>query len=249
MKRNWQRHVYGLPWQHEPKKLKIWQDNNQKGRFDLRYEHPFYCKHMLHKCFCCFSICTSFIWCISFLQHSCMLVKQEPESEYFFQNWILETLTTSLLIRSIATIIHQVTEPEVLHTSPGVQAVEMRLRRTNRHCRRHRTVLERDVIQGRDSVKHTKADLSKSDLEGLGDTSQLNCGLVPLGSLVVQSPPYDSVVWGSLDSKVHICSAHRYAWVIMPAGDEMDELPELLEWTVYCKSAASCDNAYACCTS
>lgn len=85
------------------------------------------------------------------------------------------------------------------------------MRRALRHCQGHRTVLEGDVIQGGDSVKHAKADLRQSYLEWLVDAAQLYGGLVPTPSLVVQSPPYDSVVLDSLDSKVHVRRPHRYA--------------------------------------
>lgn len=80
-----------------------------------------------------------------------------------------------------------------------------------RHWWGHRTVLEGDVIQGGNPVKNTEADLRQSNLEWLVDAAQLYGGLVPTPSLVVQSPPYDSVVLDSLDSKVHVRRPHRYA--------------------------------------
>lgn len=110
----------------------------------------------------------------------------------------------------------------MLHTRLGVHAVEMCVRGALHHCRRHRTVPEGDVIQGGDTVKHAEADLRQSDLERLVDAAQLYGGLVPAPSLVVQSPPYDSVVLDSLDSKVHVRRPHRYARVIVPEIDEGD---------------------------
>ncbi len=88
-----------------------------------------------------------------------------------------------------------------------------------RHGQRHRTVPEGDVIQGGDPVKHAEADLSQRDLKGLGDASQLDGGLVPAGSLVVQSPPDESAVLDSTNMKAHICSPNRNACIIMPEED------------------------------
>lgn len=133
-----------------------------------------------------------------------------------------EKLTTPVFIRSIPTIVHKVAEPHVVHTGLGVQAVEMRVRWALCHWWGVWTILEGDVIQGRHPVKGTEAYLSQGNPEGLSDASQLNRGLVPLGSLVIQSPPYHSFVFDSFDLKEHICSPHRYAWVIMPEGDERD---------------------------
>lgn len=82
--------------------------------------------------------------------------------------------------------------------------------------RGHRAVTEGDVVQSGDSVKHAQADFGQGDLEGLGEAPQLDGGLVPMGSLVIQRPPDDGVVWVSSNSKVHICGSHRYSKVIMP---------------------------------
>lgn len=134
-----------------------------------------------------------------------------------------EALTASLLIRSIPTIVHKVTDPHVLHTHLCAQAVEVCVLGTLRHCWGHRTVVERDIVKGGDPVIHTKTDLRQGNLEGLGEASQLNSCPVPLVSLVVQSPPYESVVFDSFNPKVHICSPNRYACVIMPEGEDRDE--------------------------
>lgn len=75
------------------------------------------------------------------------------------------------------------------------------MRRAIHHGRGHRTVPEGDVIQGRDPVKHTEADLGQRDLEGLGNASQLDGGLVPAGSLVIQGPPDESVVMDPIDTE------------------------------------------------
>lgn len=85
----------------------------------------------------------------------------------------------------------------MLHARLGARAVEMRVYRTLRHRRGQRAVLECDVIKGGDSVEHTDADLSQGNAEGLGDATQLNRGLSPLGSMVEHSPPNEGVVWDS----------------------------------------------------
>lgn len=87
-------------------------------------------------------------------------------------------------------------------------------------CRGHGAVTEGDIVQSRDSVKHAQADLGQGDLEGLGEAPQLDGGLVPVGSLVIQRPPDDGVVWVSFHPKVHICSSHRDSKVIVPVRVE-----------------------------
>lgn len=133
---------------------------------------------------------------------------------------VRERLTAPIFIRSIPTIIHQVTEPQVLHTCFGVYAVEVRVLRTVGCWGGHRAVVERDIVQSRDPIEHAQADLRQGDLEGLGQTPQLDGGLVPLWPLVVQRPPEDGIVWVSFNLKVHICSPHRYAGVVMPVRDD-----------------------------
>lgn len=83
-------------------------------------------------------------------------------------------------------------------------------------CRGHRAVTERDIVQSGDPVKHAQADLGQGDLEGLGEAPQLDAGLLPVGSLVIQRPPDYRVVWVSSNLKVHICSSHRYSRVKVP---------------------------------
>lgn len=124
----------------------------------------------------------------------------------------------------------------MLHTGFGAQAVEVRRLGALRHRRGHRTVVEGDVIQGRDPVKHAEADLSQGDLEGLGDASQLHRDTVPAGSLVVQGPPYDRVVVGPVHAEVHVCSPHRYARVIMPEGDDGEREKKM--YCIYLKAFA-----------
>lgn len=135
---------------------------------------------------------------------------------FLFQK--VETLTTSFFIRSIPTVIHKVTELQVLHTCFGVQAVEMRVLGAHSHCRRHRTVLEGDIIKSGDSIEHAEANFSQSNLEGLSDAPQLNGDPVPQSPLIIQGRPYDSFVLNSFESEVYVSSPHRYTWVIMPEG-------------------------------
>lgn len=125
-------------------------------------------------------------------------------------------LTASVFVRPIAAIIQQVAQPHGLHTRFGVCAVEVCVLGTVGGWRGHRAVNERDIVQSGDPVKHAQADLGQGDLEGLGEASQLDAGLVPVGSLVVQRPPDHGVVWVSSNLKVHICSSHRYSRVKMP---------------------------------
>lgn len=98
--------------------------------------------------------------------------------------------------------------------------MEVCVRGTVGRCRGHRAVAERDIVQSGDPVKHAQADLGQGDLEGLGEAPQLDGGLVPMGSLVIQRPPDDRVVWVSSNPKVHIRSSHRYSEVIMPVRIE-----------------------------
>lgn len=161
---------------------------------------------------------------------------QPPKTSRCF--FLSPTLTASFFIGSIPTVVHKVTQPQVLHAGPGVRAVEMRATGTLGRCQRHRAVPKRHVVKGGDAVEKAKVDLGQSNAERLRDASQLHRGLFPLGSLVEQGPPNQSAVCDSSHSKVDVHAAHRDAGVVMPSGQKGEQVLRKLTSKVGCQCFA-----------